>query len=219
MKFKVGDQVVLSTKGKRKIDRYYIPYFKTEQTHIYHCEDNFVLVITSDSETKFVLPEDFLEKEGNMGEITNWKILPHGQICYFVGRNSGGFAVVQVADGKLTAVVDSQIKDAPKECDGFNWKPEVYNSLTVGCVTLENRNGSIVDVRNPKECLCHEDKLKSLINQLNDLVNSVDSDCNIYQIGIDEKDRGLHFVETQDIIDLCTRKDSASKKDKKAYHD
>lgn len=63
MKFKIGDKVVLSTKGKRKIDRYYLPYFKTEPVYIYHCESDSVVVITEESETKFALSKDFLKKE------------------------------------------------------------------------------------------------------------------------------------------------------------
>ena len=217
MKFKIGDQVVLSTKGKRGIDRYYLPYFKTEPIYIYHIEGNSALVVTEDSNTKFVLHEDFLEKEDTVGDTkSNWKILPQGQICYLVGRSLNGFSVLQTGDGKFVAAIDSQFEDAPKECDGFNWKPEVYNSLTVGCVTLENRDGSIVDVKNPKQFLFHEDKLKSIINNLNGLVKSVSNKCSIYQIGIEEENRqGTRFIYTQDIIDLCTRKDSDSTKKRK----
>lgn len=210
MKFKIGDQVVLSAFGKRKIDPYYIPYFKTEQTYICHCEDNFVVVITESSQTKFVLHEDFLEKEDNMGELqSNWKILSDHEICYFVGRNSGGWIVVQLSDGRFKAVLDSKIKDAPKECNGFNWKPEVYNSFTVGCVTLENRNGSIVDVKNPKECLCHEDKLKSLINSLDDIVKKItggDHEIIHLEIGPINGKAGFHFhVPCKSVRSLCTR--------------
>lgn len=221
MKFITGDKVVLSIKGLRELNYNYFSYFEKEPVYILSytsLNSEFVLVICEDSQTKFHVHEDFLKKENNMNDSNlGWRILPTGEVCYFIGFNYGGVPIIQTEDGRCIPVVNSQLKDAPKECTGYGWKSVEYQSLHVGCVTLENRSGYIVDVKNPKACLCHEDKLKSLINQFDNLIKSVNDKCCLHQLVIVEDQRVNYFVDTQDIIDLCTRDKSVTTESGKKY--